>query len=276
MPLLTLITRQALDEDYLVAAERRAAGGPCPPRGRPQRTTAIVIAVFGILVSTAAVQTSRTAGVDDASRAALVQRIDNQRDRVATQQERLAGLRESNAVRESRLSEVTDSTEALDNRRRRLQIRTGLIPVGGEGVRVVVENAPGAGPVELVRDEDLALLANGLWSAGAEAISLNGQRLTAMTAIRNSGSAVEVNSVGVSPPYTMLAIGDTRTLQANFFDTSSGLSFDSLSRNIGFTYEMRKDEELALPAGPDRFQRLRSAETRSDDETAPRAEEVMP
>ncbi len=64
-PLLTLITQQSLDEDYQHVAERRAAenGGAPPPRRRPTRTAGIVVAVFGLLVTVAAVQTSEQEGV---------------------------------------------------------------------------------------------------------------------------------------------------------------------------------------------------------------------
>ena len=56
---------------------------------------------------------------------------------------------------------------------------------------------------------------NGLWTAGAEAISINGQRLTVLTAIRNGGPVINVNSRPLAPPYTVQAIGDPRTLLAD-------------------------------------------------------------
>ena len=64
----TRITEQSLDEDYQQVAARKAArgGGPTPP-GRPRLGAAAVGGrVFGVLVATAAVQTSRNADVDDA------------------------------------------------------------------------------------------------------------------------------------------------------------------------------------------------------------------
>ncbi|CAN5519298.1 hypothetical protein BH11ACT8_BH11ACT8_20170 [soil metagenome] len=109
MPLLTLITQQSLDEDYLLAAEQRAAGGPRPPRGRPQRTAAVVVAVFGVLVATAFVQTSQNADVNDASRASLIRRIDTQRDRLARQQQRVANLRDRNAGLERNVGKLADA-----------------------------------------------------------------------------------------------------------------------------------------------------------------------
>mgnify|MGYP006206322601 CR=1 FL=1 len=67
---------------------------------------------------------------------------------------------------------------------------------------------------ELVRD-DLVLLeanplqdiANALWSAGAEAVAINGQRLTATSTIRAAGGAILVGFRPVTGPYEVSAIG---------------------------------------------------------------------
>jgi uncharacterized protein YlxW (UPF0749 family) len=260
MPLLTLITQQSLDEDYVHAAERRKAGLSGPRAGRPWVTAAVVIGVFGVLVSTAAVQTSRNADVNDASRATLIKRIDSQDDRVARQQGRIAGLRSRNAAAGDRLTALTDSAEAVEARLGRLQVTTGFVTVQGEGVRAIVDDADTGDPNGIVRDSDLALLVNALWSAGAEAIAVNGQRVTAMTSIRTSGSAIEVNSVGIAPPYTVVAIGDRGSLQANFLDAPSGVAFDSLTRKYGMPFDMDNVEQLSVPSGPSRFLRLRSAQ----------------
>jgi uncharacterized protein YlxW (UPF0749 family) len=274
MPLLTLITQQSLDEDYQIAAERRALDDE-PPRGGPglRRMVVVVVAVFGALVATAFVQNNRNEDVASAGRSALIERIDAQRDRVDGLQSDIAGLRESNAALGDRLAVINEEAQAAATRLQRLQVSTGFLAVHGPGVRVTVDNAPNPDADQVVRDSDLTLLANGLWTAGAEAISINGQRLTALTAIRNSGLAVEVNSVGVAPPYTVLAIGDTGSLQADFIDSSSGLAFDGLAREFGFTDNMDNDDDLSLPAAPQRFLRLRSATTADQ---SPKPEETGP
>jgi uncharacterized protein YlxW (UPF0749 family) len=266
MPLLTLITQQAVDEDYRHAAQRRDAGLTTPRRGRPWLTAALVIAVFGLLVSTAAVQRSRNADVDDASRATLIDRIENQGDRVARLQDRIARVRGRNGGTGDRLTALTASVEAVEARLGRLQVTTGFVAVQGEGVRVSVNDADSGDTDGVVRDTDLALLVNALWSAGAEAIAVNGQRVTVMTSIRTSGSAIEVNSVGIAPPYSVLAIGDSGRLQSDFYNTSSGLAFDALTRRFGMTFDMDNVEQIELPAAPTRLLRLRSAETGVSDE----------
>lgn len=260
MPLLTLITQQALDEDYVHAAERRRAGLTGPRARRPWVTAAVVVGVFGILVSTAAVQTSRNADVNDAGRATLINRIENQRDRVARQQDRIAQLRSRNSARADGLTSLTESLEAAEARLDRMQVSTGFVAVRGEGVRAMVDDAASGDLNGIVKDVDLALLANALWSAGAEAIAINGQRLTVLSAIRSSGTAIEVNSVAIGPPYTVLAIGDTGRLQAEFYNTSTGLAFSDLTRRYGMRFDMDNVERLSLPAAPNRFLLLRSAQ----------------
>jgi uncharacterized protein YlxW (UPF0749 family) len=256
MPLLTLITQQSLDEDYLHVAERRAAGAPRPPRTRPHRTAAVVIAVFGILVTTAAVQTSRNEGVNDASRASLIGQIDARRDALSDLQQSIGQQRERNVVLDNRHDEVARSEQDAVTRMRRLATTTGYIPVTGEGVRIVVDDAPGGDPTTQVRDEDLAKLVDGLWTAGAEAIAINGYRLTVLSAIRNVNVAIHVNSRPLTPPYTVQAIGDTRTLQADLLDSTLGSEFFSLADQLGFELSVRNEDSLSLPAA--RFPRLRS------------------
>jgi uncharacterized protein YlxW (UPF0749 family) len=258
MPLLTLITQQSLDEDYLHVAERRAAGAPVPQRARPHRMAGVVIAVFGILVTTAAVQTSRNASVNDASRASLISQIDDKRAGVTRLQDQMVRLREANAGLEQQLGQVTSTEQDAAGRVRRLESVSGFGPVTGEGVRIVVNDAPNGDATQDVRDEDLAKLVDGLWSAGAEAIAINGYRLTVLSAIRNVNVAIHVNSRPLTPPYTVEAIGDTRTLQARLLDSGLGSEFFSLAEQLGFVYSMQNVDSLSLPAA--RFPRLREVQ----------------
>ena len=259
LPLLDLIQQQALDEDYLQAAERDP-GGSQPATRHPRRVAAVAIAIFGIMASTAAVQTQRNASVDDEGRASLIARIDEQRAHTARLQDRIAGLRDANAARERSVLQLSSDEQALNTPLQRQRVRTGFVAVRGPGVSVLVNDEPTGDPDGVVQDEDLALLVDGLWTAGAEAVAVNGQRLTALSAIRTSGIAIEVNGVGIAPPYSVEAIGDNRPLQANFFDTSSGLAFNDLSRRYGFEFSMQNEDELTLPAGPPGFMILRFAE----------------
>lgn len=256
-PLLDLLTQQSMDEDYVHVARGRAASGEQPRSGgRPRRTAAVVVGVFGVLVATAAVQTARGADEAQSSRVVLVERVVERRDTVTALQDRIQELRGEVEDGEQLLSTVTGNRLTAEGRLRRLQVRTGFIGVRGEGARVTITDAPAGG--ELIRDTDLQLLVNGLWQAGAEAISINGQRLTVRTAIENSGTVVNVNSQPLRSPYVFSVIGNRRTLQADLLASPSGLVVADLVTRFGFGFEMVPVEELVLPAAAPRT--LRHAE----------------
>jgi uncharacterized protein YlxW (UPF0749 family) len=263
-PLLTLITQQSLDEDYLhvadrKAAERAAAGGDGPTRSRPHRTAAVVVAAFGLLVTVAALQTSARAGISNESRATLVGQIDARRDGVADLQRRIVSLRELNVGLQDHLDQVTSDEQTSANRAQRLGAVSGFRAVTGPGVRVTVDDDPSGVPDGKVKDTDLRLLVNGLWRAGAEAISINGMRLTSRSAIRNSSIVIHVNFTSLSPPYVVSAIGDKDTLQAKLLDTASGRRFFELPGQVGIVATMDNVDQLSLPAAPTKLLQLRSA-----------------
>ena len=249
-PLLTLITEHSLDDDYREVAERRGTTDAGAPKGRPAWVATAVVAVFGILVTTAAVQTSRNADTADAGRATLIARVQVERAALERQQAEIVDLQGANIDLEESRSDLAAAQRETTARLRRLQVATGYTPVTGPGVRIVLDDAPDGDVTQVVRDEDLALLVDGLWSAGAEAIAINDQRLTALSAIRNVGPAVHVNSKPVNPPYTIQAIGDTLTLQSELLDSTHGQQFFDLADDLGFEYTMENEPDLTLPSAP--------------------------
>jgi uncharacterized protein YlxW (UPF0749 family) len=121
--------------------------------------------------------------------------------------------------------------------------------VHGPGVEIVADDAAEAeSDRNKVLDSDLQKLVNGLWRAGAEAISINGERLTNLSAIRHAGSAITVNFRSLNRPYRILAIGDRLTLPARFADTTSGQAWLDLQREVGLRFTMRTQKSLRLPA----------------------------
>jgi uncharacterized protein YlxW (UPF0749 family) len=253
-PLLNLITQQALEEDYRVVAERRAREGTAAPAAAPRSRllAAAAVVVLGLLVSVAAVQNSRNEAVEDAGRATLIAQINESRDDLAAQQASIADTTRENRALTDQLTSLTATRQDTVSRLRRLQVGTGYYPVTGEGVRIVVDDNPEGGEIQLVRDSDLAFLTDGLWEAGAEAISINNQRLNPLGGIRNVSFAIHVNTVPLSPPYVVRAIGDTRTLQADLVATTHGAKFFALAQQLGFVVDMDNVEELSLPAARER------------------------
>jgi uncharacterized protein YlxW (UPF0749 family) len=257
-PLLELVTRESLDLDYQEVAGRRAdpgrAAGPTPHRG-----TAVAVGVFGLLVAVAAVQNSRNADVDEASRDALIDRIEVRKDAVSSLQDRIVALRVQNDNLVEQVVDLTVAGQNVDEVRADLALDTGFAAAEGSGLRVTVDDQPQGDPDGLVRATDLRVLVNGLWEAGAEAIAINGRRLTSLSAIVNSDIAIQVNQGPLSPPYVVQAIGG-QNLDADFVETQSGLTFLALAEQFGFVVERDTVSSLLLPAAPPSLQRLRYAE----------------
>jgi uncharacterized protein YlxW (UPF0749 family) len=262
-PLLTLITEHSLDDDYREVAQRRGAPRADTPKGRPAWVATAVVGVFGVLVTTAAVQTSRNSDTADAGRATLIAKVQVERAALERQQAEILDLQRANIGLEESRSEVAADQRETTARLRRLQVATGYTPVTGPGVRIVLDDAPEGDLTQVVRDEDLALLVDGLWSTGVEAIAINDQRLTALSAIRNVGPAVHVNSKPVNPPYTVQAIGDTLTLQSELLDSTHGQQFFDLADDLGFEYTMDDVPTMTLPSAPG--PRLRNVEAGTGD-----------
>ena len=259
-PLLDLVTRESLDLDYEDVARRRRTGGTSHASGpTPHRGAAVAVALFGLLVAVAAVQNSRNADADEASRAALVDRIDLRKEALASVQDRIDKQEEANDKTVGQLVSLGSAAEDAEQRRAELSLETGFVAVSGSGLRITVDDQPQGDPDGRVRATDLRLLVNGLWQAGAEAIAVNGRRLTSLSAIVNSDIAIQVNKGPLSPPYVVQAIGGTN-LQADLVETDSGLTFFALAEQFGFVVQRENVSSLLLPAAPPSLQRLIHAE----------------
>jgi len=263
-PLLALITKRSLDADYEhVAARRRALGRDPESHPVPRRTAGLVLLVFGLLVTIAAVQTSRYASANDAGRESLIEQVDLRRQGVSELQKQLDRQQSQVFALQSELNSLATERQATQARLERLGIRTGFGAVSGPGVQVTVNSAPGSAGSELVRDSDLTLLTDALWAAGAEAISVNGQRLTVLSAFRNVGIGILVNSQPINPPYVFSVVGNPDTLPANLLASSMGEKWYALKDSLGFRFDVRNGGTMSLPAAQQ--QRLRSAQIATPD-----------
>ena len=281
IPLLTLITQRSLDADYEhVAARRRASGRDDRDRqhGRPsvpRRTAGLVLLAFGLLVTVAAIQTSRNAPAEDASRESLVEQINLRRQNLDDLQQQIHEQEAAVLALQSDLSGLTTEQKATQARVQRLQARTGFGAVRGPGIQVTLDSAPDSGENQLVRDSDLTLLTDALWSVGAEAISVNGLRLNQLGAFRNVGAQVLLNSQPIHPPYLFDVIGNPATMPADLLSSPMGEKWYALKNSLGFRFEVRNGGTMTLPAAAP--QRLRSAKpttpekrnTRTQGDTAP-------
>ncbi len=260
MPLLTLVTREAVDEDYVQAARRRATAGDArtPAHRTPLLGAVVVTVLFGLLIALAAVQTARNADVEEASRDALLERIDQRQQEVRTLRERLKALRAQTDSLSSTSARVQRQLAQATVDLRTLQLSTGFVAVQGPGLRVTVSDNPDGDADGRVRATDLRLLVNGLWRAGAEAIAVNGRRLSTISAIVNSNVSVQVNRAPLTPPYVISAIGPS-DLDSRLRATTSGADFQALAEQFGFVVDRHNEPELLLPSAPESQLALRYA-----------------
>ncbi|HKX15105.1 MAG TPA: DUF881 domain-containing protein [Propionibacteriaceae bacterium] len=246
MDLLNQIIRQPLDPDYALAAAR----GTDPARGR--WTLAVLAMIIGALFSVAALQTTREAPALQSERTELIRRVqaaekeqDQLRGRVNLLTQEIATLRAAALGGDEAARTMEAQIDTLDP-------VVGYVAVSGPGVLIVVDDSPSAAADarDRVLDIDLQVLANGLWEAGAEAISINGHRLSSLTAIRSAGDAITVDYRSLTRPYRVEAIGDPLTLQARFVESSAGAWWNDLAQNRRMRYEISDVKQLDLAADP--------------------------
>lgn len=248
MSLLNNLMAHPIDEGYAVAARSRPFADGRPARKRHRVMLAIACLVLGFLLALAAAQNYRSAPEAEKQRKELIERIgqaDTRLSQLRDQQTRLAD--EVRALQTAGLSN-TSSGAALQQQLDDLGLQTGAIAVTGPGIKAVIDDAKNADKEGRLLDVDLQQLVNGLWTAGAEAISVNGHRLTSLTAIRSAGSAITVNYSSLTPPYTVLAIGDTATMPARFAQSSGGQWVQYLVSNFGVRLTITTEESLLVPA----------------------------
>jgi uncharacterized protein YlxW (UPF0749 family) len=102
-----------------------------------------------------------------------------------------------------------------------------------------------------IRDRDLQSLVNALWAAGAEAVSIGGQRLAPTTTIRAAGEAILVDLRPVQSPYGIEAVGDPATLLPRFADSEAARRFQSYTGLYGIQFSVRTADDLRLRAATD-------------------------
>ena len=180
----------------------------------------VVCVVVGFLLA-AQLRSVKLAGAADATNASRLETLQNlynevvdQKDGLADQVKQLQG--ELELYREQAASGEAGS-QALKAELEQLEITAGLTDVEGPGVTIILEdssqaNVTGNEADYLIHDNDLLSVLNELRDAGAEAISLNGERIMATTEIRCAGSVVIVNGRRYTAPFVFNAIGDPNTL----------------------------------------------------------------
>ncbi|MCA3744348.1 MAG: DUF881 domain-containing protein [Cutibacterium sp.] len=187
----------------------------------------IVMALAGLMMTTAA---TNSRGHDlrperDTDMATLVR---SQASHNAALQKEAAGLR-AQVEDLSKANQTPGVTSSVISSASALAPSVGLGAVSGKALRVTLDDAPLSENPDgvdanmlVVHQQDIQMVVNTLWSGGAEAMTIQGQRVISTTAVKCVGNTVVLHGVAYAPPYVIEAIGDLNAMQ-KALDTSEAV-----------------------------------------------------
>lgn len=196
---------------------------PCLARS----ASVIVMALAGLMMTTAA---TNSRGHDlrperDTDMATLVR---SQASHNAALQKEAAGLR-AQVEDLSKANQTPGVTSSVISSASALAPSVGLEAVSGKALRVTLDDAPLSENPDgvdanmlVVHQQDIQMVVNTLWSGGAEAMTIQGQRVISTTAVKCVGNTVVLHGVAYAPPYVIEAIGDLNAMQ-KALDTSEAV-----------------------------------------------------
>ncbi|MET8841748.1 DUF881 domain-containing protein [Streptomyces rubiginosohelvolus] len=260
MSLLNNVMDHSLDDGYAEASARRKADGSAglPRTLKSKLGLAAGLVVAALVVTLGAAEARISAPVVAKEREELIDRINAETEAADTLESNVDKLRADVSERQRKALEQHGGDQG-----QLVALLAGATPVEGPGVKLVVDDAKntdqgGGGPRESsgfadtgrVRDRDMQRVVNGLWESGAEAIAINGQRLTALSAIRAAGDAILVDNRPLVPPYTVLAVGDGKKLATAFQDSADGQYLQALKESFDIRTSISDQAKVQLPAAP--------------------------
>lgn len=184
------------------------------------------------------------------------------RDTVTDQRKQIATLRKQvDKYRDAAVQEDSKAGKLVNEELTRSNMALGLRAVTGPGIVVTLRDAKAIPPeikqlspesqVEFLKpynihDADILTVINELRSAGAEGVSVNGQRIVPWTAIRCVGPTVLVNTVPIAPPFEIKAVGNKDTMMSALL--INGGARDMIAEKDPSMFSVDKADSLTLPA----------------------------
>ncbi len=135
-----------------------------------------------------------------------------------------------------------------------LQFISGVKSISGPGFKIVINDARNTDSLDFqqvnlarVFDSDLQLVTNALWASGADAISINNQRVSTTTAIRSAGEAILVNYRPLLPPYEITFIGSDE-VSKKLVENPDFKDFQFVVTTYGLDYKITKLDKVEISA----------------------------
>jgi uncharacterized protein YlxW (UPF0749 family) len=184
---------------------------------------------------------------------ALVGMLTNSEAQLAAQAKEIEQLRSQLGKFEKEAMSDKGVTQRVYEEMQTNRVALGLLPVKGPGIELELGDSTmrrdsseaGSQDIYLIHDYDLREVANELWAAGAEAVSLDNQRLVTGSAIRCSGPLIQVNNTTIPSPFVFHVIGNKDNL-VSALNIRDGV-LDRL-RWAKFQVRLDKKDDVAVPA----------------------------
>ncbi len=253
LSLLRRLVDDAMDPGYQEATDR---GDPRGADWRHSMAFAVTIALTAALVVATVLQVRDGAPDASQARADLTDQVMATTATVEQIDARLETLNGEIAQLRRTALDGSGSDRALADEVAALEGEVGVAAVEGPGVEIVMDDGPptsvGENGPDLARvlDTDIQLVVNGLFAAGAEAVAVNGQRITALSPIRSAGEAILVGFRPLTPPYTITAVGPEGTSEA-FGSGAAQAGLDDLESTYGIKVDVGTKTNLNVPGRGD-------------------------
>lgn len=212
--------------------------------------SAAVCLVAGLMIVVSAVN-ARGADLRPARNTDLISLVQDQSRRNQALTARLTQLR-------SQVDALTDDQNLRSDLPRRLERQeadAGLTAVVGPAVTVTLDDAPASvAPVGIdadllvVHQQDIQAVVNALWAGGAEAMTIQGQRVISTTGVKCVGNTVVLHGIPYAPPYVISALGNQDRLRSALAASTPVRIYLQYVAAYGLVYAEKTQDVVTFPA----------------------------
>lgn len=222
-----------------------------------------IILGFVISIQLKSVRTNSMSTNTTARNEELQKMLTAEKDRTASLQEQISQMQDTIDNYRTSIEQTGSAYAGLENDLSRAENLAGMLDVYGPGIVITLEDAKmpeGGGAAEqyILHDTDIRSVVNELLASGAEAVSINDERIVSNTAIRCVGPVIMVNNVRISTPVVIKAIGDATGLE-NAMNMNGGILSELRYYNFGINVQKSERIDIAAYKGNVTFKYLTPA-----------------
>jgi uncharacterized protein YlxW (UPF0749 family) len=225
---------------------------------RPTRralTWAALLLLFGLVVALPWTVRERVQPINrSAERETALQSLARLEAEQRGLKEQIAALRTGLAEAQKQQAMARAALTDLEAELKQQRVLAGLTPLVGPGAVVTLSDSASAAPAGtaandyIIHDTDVRDVLNVLWAAGAEAITVNGERLVASSSVVCVGTVIIINDTRLAPPFVITAIGEPGRLVAAIDDSPQLKPLRQRAREVGVLLKHESASRVEVPA----------------------------